>query len=128
MTMELNEKIYFKENIPYYNGLPCFLSGYRMDSEPWLDHGMLRSYYLRDAGLYECRVIEVTPGAYSCTYVNYNGEKWYGEPMTFDEWKRSNGIIGNESIEDILKYNADSELCKVKDLMHNNNPENYTEK
>lgn len=50
---DIYEKITYKQGIPYYMGMPCFLDGKKLNSKPKIDKdGFLSAYYWRDAGLW----------------------------------------------------------------------------
>lgn len=63
-------KITYKQNIPYYKGMPCFVNGMRLNSHPRVDkEGFLSAYYWRDGGLWGCKVSEIYPNV--CKQVAY---------------------------------------------------------
>lgn len=52
------KEIYYKQNIPYYKGMPCFAGGLRLNSHPYIDND---GFYLHitgemvDFGAVECQ-------------------------------------------------------------------------
>lgn len=89
----MNTGITYKQNIPYYKGMPCFVNGMRLNSHPYIDKdGFLSAFYWRDGGLWGITIIEIYPGVF--VYNNASFEHLYLNevtPMTFDEWKKDNG-------------------------------------
>lgn len=89
---DIYEKITYKQGIPYYMGMPCFLDGKKLNSKPKIDKdGFLSAYYWRDAGLWGCTMSEIFPD----TFAYNDGSPWHlylceAKPMTFDEWKKDN--------------------------------------
>lgn len=87
------EEIYYKQNIPYYKGMPCFAGGLRLNSHPYIDNdGFLSAYYWRDGGLWGCRVSELYPNIFA--FSNEFLKHLYlskATPMTFEEWCIDNG-------------------------------------
>lgn len=87
------EEIYYKQNIPYYNGMPCFVSGLRLNSHPYIDNdGFLSAFYWRDGGLWDCKVSELYPNifVYNSEYLDHLYLSKV-TPMTFEEWCIDNG-------------------------------------
>lgn len=92
----VTDKITYKQNIPYYNGIPCFVNGLRLNSHPYIDEdGFLSAFYWRDGGLWGCKVSEIYPNVFVYNeYDNWFVRSFYLDevtPVTLEEWKNSNG-------------------------------------
>ena len=94
----VTDKITYKQNIPYYNGMPCFVGTnnecvLKMNSCPSIDKDGFRSaYYWRDGGLWGCMVTEISPNVFAYTEESLRSLYLHEAiPMTLEEWKNSNG-------------------------------------
>ncbi len=89
----MSAKITYKQNIPYYKGMPCFVNGMRLNSHPRVDkEGFLSAYYWRDGGLWGCKVSEIYPNVF--VYNDEGFDHLYLHetiPMTLEEWENDNG-------------------------------------
>lgn len=110
-------KIEYKNDYPYYKGMPCFLGGLRMNSIPKVnENGLLSAYYWRDNGMWGVVISKTRQGTY---IYNDTGEAHHlnlkeAKPMTFVEWLKSN----NSWCTPISIQEALSNTC----LNHVNNP------
>ena len=94
----VTDKITYKQSIPYYNGMPCFVGDgdvccLKMNSLPGIDEdGFLSAYYWRDGGLWGCFVSEIYPNVFAFTDESLSN-LYLNEviPITLEEWKNSNG-------------------------------------
>lgn len=110
-------KIEYRNDYPYYKGMPCFLDGLRMKSIPKVnENGLLSADYWRDNGMWGVAISKTPQGTYiyNDTSEAHHLNLKEAKPMTFCEWLKSN----NSWCTPISIQEALSDTC----LNHINNP------
>lgn len=111
--------IVYKNGFPFYKGMPCFVDGKRLNSEPSINKdGFLSAYYWRDAGLWGINAVELYPNIF--VFVSdylYHLDLKEVNPMSYDLWRAENNPNG--------KYLAESNIiealnCQSIDGSHGN--------
>lgn len=111
--------IEYKHGIPFYKGMPCFLDGKRLNSDPHINKdGFLTAFYWRDAGLWGIDAVELYQNVFVLTSDYYS---WLDlkevMPMSYDSWRAENNPNG----EYLLENNIMEALnCKSINGFHGN--------
>lgn len=102
-------KIEYRNNIPYYKGMPCFIGGKRLNSVPKVNsEGFLTAYYWCDCGLWGIDVSEIYKNRYVYNTENLPMYLTECHPMTFNEWKEDNEPYTSSCVTIEQALNANS--------------------
>ena len=120
--MKLKENIEYRNDFPFYKGMPCFVNGMRLNSTPKVnEEGFLSAYYWRDGGLWGCDCVELYPNVYILQDdFHWSVDMKEVKAETLEFWRESNGCFAPlcSTVEEALEtsdewYDEVSKMIKI---------------